>query len=292
MFSKVLLPAAIAQAQELPGDRLLRVDTKMRIAATALLILFAVIAAHRAIAADEQICDAAADIALGTEDYPTAITLHKRLLRLDRNDALAHYHLGFAYGMVGRTAEEIKEYLEAISLGLDKWDLFLNLGQAYLDHDELAKATVALETAVSLGPEHAETHFNLAIVYERENKLRDASQEITASRNLAPEDLDAANMNAVICAEMGDFACAHDVWKHLVRAAPDYLPARANLVILNRWYEVTNPFARRPQPSFSRAEVTASHAVLDRSFGDSEAESEPHLAPNVLTLEPVYKRER
>lgn len=257
MFSKVLLAAAIAQAQERPGDRLLRVDVKMRIAATALLIFFTVIVPTRAMAADEQICDVAADIALGLEDYPTAITLHKRLLHSDRNDALAHYHLGFAYGMVGRTAEEIKEYLSAIVLGLDKWDLFLNLGLAYLGQDEFAKATVALETAVSLGPEHAETHFNLATVYERENRLRDALQEITISRSLAPEDLDVGNTNAIICAEMGDLVCAHDIWTHLVEAAPDYPPARANLVILNRWYKVTNQFAQRPQPSISSAEVNS-----------------------------------
>jgi Tfp pilus assembly protein PilF len=93
------------------------------------------------------------------------------LLLLLSNDALAHYHLGFAYGMVGRDAEEISEYLWAAKLGLHRWDLFLNLGLAYLEQHQLSNATAALETAVFLGPEHPETHFNLATVYERERRL-------------------------------------------------------------------------------------------------------------------------
>jgi tetratricopeptide (TPR) repeat protein len=69
--------------------------------------------------------------------------------------------------MTGRATEEIREYLEAARLGLHKWDLFLNLGLVYSDHNELPKATSALETAVILGPDHPEGHFNLAIAYER-----------------------------------------------------------------------------------------------------------------------------
>ncbi len=89
--------------------------------------------------------------------------------------------------MLGRDPEEVSEYLMAARLGLKNWDLFLNLGLAYLGQREFARATEALETAVSLGPQHAEAHFNLAIVYENQNRLREALREITAARHLAPE---------------------------------------------------------------------------------------------------------
>ena len=58
---------------------------------------------------DKLVCDVAADIALEAQDYPTAIYLHRRLLRLGKNNALAHFHLGFAYGMTGHVSEEINE---------------------------------------------------------------------------------------------------------------------------------------------------------------------------------------
>jgi tetratricopeptide (TPR) repeat protein len=184
--------------------------------------------------ADKLVCDVAADIALAAQDYPTAIELHRKLLQLEKNNALAHYHLGFAYGMAGDISKEISEYRTAISLGFNPWDLFLNLGLAYYDLRDLPAATAALGTAVLLGSEHAETHFNLAVIYEKENRLPEALREISRALVLEPKDVDAANTHAIISARMGDLLGARDIWTQLVRTAPDYAPARRNLAILNR----------------------------------------------------------
>lgn len=220
---------------------MVKLGTKISILVAALLIITtasisraATLTIPTTLTTNGQACDVAADIALEVGDYPRAIELHSRLLRSGRNNALAHFHLGFAYGMVGRTSEEIEEYRIAMGLGLKTWDLFLNLGLAYYDQHEVANATAAFETAVSLGPEHAETHFNLAVVYERENRLDEALKEIVASLVLAPEDLDAANTDAIICAKMGNLVFARNIWTQLVQAAPDYAPARTNLAVLNR----------------------------------------------------------
>jgi len=205
----------------------------LRIVAITLALLSPCITSTWAAASKEEICDVNADFALGREDYPAAIALHQKVLRADKDDALAHYHLGFAYGMTGRTTEEISEYLSAARLGLAKWDLFLNLGLAYLSRNDSPKAIEAFRSAVSLGPDHPETHFNLAIAYEKANRLHEALGEITVSIQLAPEDSDELNTKAVICAELGDLASARDEWAHLVQVAPDYAPARVNLSILD-----------------------------------------------------------
>jgi tetratricopeptide (TPR) repeat protein len=213
----------------------LGVTLRLRVGAITLALLFLRVASSWAwaTAPDDEICDVNADFALGLENYPAAIELHRKFLHAHNDNALAHYHLGFAYGMTGRTTEEISEYLMAARLSLDKWDLFLNLGLAYLSENEWSKAINTLQTAVSLGPDHAEAHFNLAIAYERSNRLREALEEITASLNLAPNDLDEHNTKAIICAEAGNLTCARDEWAHLVRVAPDCTPARANLAILS-----------------------------------------------------------
>jgi tetratricopeptide (TPR) repeat protein len=202
------------------------------IAATALLIFLLGTGKSNAAAPEEQICDIAADSALGLEDYPTAIALHRIFLRAHPDNALAHYHLGFAYGMTGHASEEIHEYRKAVSLGLREWDLFLDLGLTYLDQRDYPKAVNALETSVLLGPEHPEAHFNLAIAYEKAGQLPDAMKEIIASLRMTPADLDARNIKAVICAELGDLKCAHHEWTLLTQIAPDYAPARTNLAIL------------------------------------------------------------
>jgi protein O-GlcNAc transferase len=209
-------------------------DKKLISAVATMLMTFSVVTSSAAVTPAGGACDVAADVAMEVGDYATAITLHQRLLLSDENSALAHYHLGFAYGMVGLTAEEIGEYRTAIGLGFKKWDLFLNLGLAYADRQDLEDAAAALETAVSLGPEHAETHFNLTVVYERENRLNEALEQIIAALVLDPGDRDAVNTDAIICARMGDLASARSIWTQLIRVAPDYAPARTNLALLNQ----------------------------------------------------------
>jgi tetratricopeptide (TPR) repeat protein len=204
----------------------------LRCVTISMLLVLSIVTSAWAGASQEDLCDVEADFALGIEDYPAAIKLHRQLIDAHRGDALAHYHLGFAYSMTGNVAGEISEYLTAVKLRLHKWDLFLNLGLAYLSQNETQKATEALETAVALGPDHAEAHFNLAIAYEKENRLPEALEQITTSLHHEPNDLDAHNAKAIICVEMDDRACARDEWTHVVQVAPDYVPARLNLAIL------------------------------------------------------------
>ena len=47
------------------------------------------------------ICDVTADHYLAFEDYTVAIRLHREFLQKHPANALAHYHVGFAYGMTG-----------------------------------------------------------------------------------------------------------------------------------------------------------------------------------------------
>jgi Flp pilus assembly protein TadD len=206
---------------------------RLCVAAMTLALLFAGVTSSWAAGSKEGICDVNADFALGVEDYPAAIALYRKVLRAHKDNALAHYHLGFAYGMTGRTTDEIREYLIAVRLGLDKWDLFLNLGIAYLAQKDWPNAIKTLQIAVLLGPDHPEAHFNLAIAYEMSGRLPEAIQEITASLHLAPKDPEEHNAKAIICAKAGDLVCARDEWTRLTQIAPDYIPARVNLAILN-----------------------------------------------------------
>lgn len=81
---------------------------------------------------DDQICDPVADYYLGMEDYPKAVRLHEALIQRYPGRALAYYHLGFAYGVLGNHDRELLDYQKAVELGLSDWELFLNLGRLYL----------------------------------------------------------------------------------------------------------------------------------------------------------------
>jgi tetratricopeptide (TPR) repeat protein len=183
---------------------------------------------------DEQICDPLADYYLGMEDYPEAIRRHRIVIKDDPDNALAHYHLGFAYGVIGQHREELAEYQKAIELGLDDWQLFLNLGLLYLESGQDRDATQVLRLATLLGPDRPETHFNLALAYERGGALAQAEQEALLSLRIDPSQPDARNTLGAIYAEEGKYTRASREWKELVGEIPDYTPARANLAILQQ----------------------------------------------------------
>ena len=184
--------------------------------------------------ADDQVCDPIADYYLGMEDYPQAIRRHEAVIRDHPDNALAYYHLGFAYGVTGDHRNELIDYQKAVELGLNDWQLFLNMGLLYLDNGRIDRATEMLRLAALLGPYHPEGHFNLGLAYERLGNLPQAEQELLLSLRLDPDQNDARNQLGVIYAEEGNLARAHQEWSDLVNADPDYSPARANLAILQR----------------------------------------------------------
>lgn len=188
--------------------------------------------------AEQQVCDVGADYYLGVEDYLEAIRLHVEVVRKQPGNALAHYHLGFALGMLGDRLAEVREYRQAEVLGLTSWDLFLNLGLALIDSGDLDAATESLRRAVVLGGDHFESHFNLALVDERRGMLADAEHETLEALRLNPEQPDARNLLGDVYAQEGDTASASLVWSELVRDVPDYEAARKNLAILGSPSEV------------------------------------------------------
>lgn len=190
--------------------------------------------AEAASSATREICNPKADFFLGTENYAQAVRSHEAILARHPDDALAHYHLGFAYGMLGRRSAELREYRQAVALGLTNWDLFLNLGLAEMESGDLNAAASAFRVSVLLGQNHPEPHFNLGLVDERLGLLGQAEQQMLASLALDPAQLDARNMLGVIYARLGERQRAAHEWRRLIHDAPDYGPARMNLEILER----------------------------------------------------------
>ena len=108
---------------------------------------------------DEEVCDPLADYFLGMEDYPEAIRRHQLVIKDHPDNALAHYHLGFSYGLMGEHQQELAEYHDAIDLGLDDWQLFLNLGLLYLEAGNAHEAMQVLKLATLLGPDRVGNSF-------------------------------------------------------------------------------------------------------------------------------------
>jgi hypothetical protein len=115
------------------ATRLFTIGWPYLTAAGILLLSFWIPSSTLAGTNDSHVCDVNTDYFLGAEDYADAIRVHREILRKDAINALAHYHLGFALGMVNDRTAELREYRRAETLGLRNWDLFLNMGLAQLE---------------------------------------------------------------------------------------------------------------------------------------------------------------
>ncbi len=204
------------------------------------------------VAVSEQVCDPLADYYLGMEDYPQAIRRHEIVIKAHPDNALAYYHLGFAFGVTGNHRAELADYQKAVELGLTDWQLFLNMGLVYLEGSRPDDAIAVLRLAALLGPYHPETHYNLGLAYDRSGMYSLAEQEMLLSLRLDPNQLDARNQLGVIYAEEGNYRRAHEEWSDLAQSHPSYLPARANLVILEQAGRGTVKGPRR-MSGFARA---------------------------------------
>jgi len=216
---------------------------------------------------EEGVCDVRADYFLGNEDYAEAIRRHEEVLHQQPHNALAHYHLGFADGMMGRRTAEIAEYHLAEAQGLRTWDLFLNLGLAQFEEGDLAGAAVSLQRAVGLGGNHFESHFNLALIEERRGMLKDAWRETRAALRLSPREPEALNLLGVIYAREGEAVRAAGIFREIVREQPGYGPARMNLQMLEGDNESTAATKREP----ARTSPIAVGAVDDQGRSSTAA---------------------
>ncbi|HID29111.1 MAG TPA: hypothetical protein EYP19_03805, partial [Desulfobacterales bacterium] len=59
-------------------------------------------------------CDKEADDAMQQGAYGSGVLLHKRFLQKEPENALALYHLGYAYGQTGDHPKEVFHYEKAI----------------------------------------------------------------------------------------------------------------------------------------------------------------------------------
>ncbi len=224
-----------------------------RIAAVALFIIAAPLALTTLARATDLVCDPAADYYLGQEDYANTIAAHRRLIATNPDDALAHYHLGFAYAMTGQRQAELAEYRKAAALGLRQWDFELNFGRAELESGDPAAAAGSFQQAIALAPRRPEGYFNLGLADERRGMYQQALDALTASLALDSDQPDARNMLGVIYAEKGDYARAREIWTRLAHSAPDFAPARENLAALDRMTETPKTPPGRDRSPFRTA---------------------------------------
>ena len=149
------------------------------------------------------VCPEFADLPLRLGLYEEAVREHRRVLLEEPGNALAHYHLGYAYGQMGAHRLEVEEYKRAGDLGLAREDLFYNLGMAYTEVGVLDQAEQAFSRAVTMAPADGENRRALGMVYYEQHLFDEAIASCERATLLEPENPHAWHCLALALAGAG-----------------------------------------------------------------------------------------
>ena len=112
-------------------------------------------------------------------------------LKLQPDDALAHYNLGNALMDQGKRAEAMAAFRAALKFQPDLAEAHNNLGRVLDAQGEPAEAMAAFRAALKLQPDLAEAHNNLGHVLTSQGKLAEAVAEFRAALKLKPDHTEA-----------------------------------------------------------------------------------------------------
>src|SRR2546423_9058570 len=88
-----------------------------------------------------------------------AVKQFQQALAIDPKLPLAHYHLGYAYGSLGRADEALHEFEAEIKNGTRNAQVFLELARLQLEKGEASAAATNCGIARRLDPQLAGTYY-------------------------------------------------------------------------------------------------------------------------------------
>ncbi|MBW1706638.1 MAG: tetratricopeptide repeat protein [Deltaproteobacteria bacterium] len=164
---------------------------------------------------------------MNRRDYETAIFLHERFLENEPGNALALYHLGYAYGQTGDHLKEVSYYEKALSFGFRSGHFFYNLGMAYGELNDIEKSVSAFRKALEIDPYSADYHFGLAMAcYKRGLADKTAEKEFLKAIKIDPEHVKARLFLSMLYADWGELQKAAEQLRKILEIDPDNARAR------------------------------------------------------------------
>ena len=155
------------------------------------------------------------------QDYQTGILLHEKFLEKNPTNALAMYHLGYAYGQTGNYRQEVLYYKKAIASGFGNESIYFNLGMAYGELADIEKSIAAFKKSLGMNPKNSDSHFGLAMAYYQKGFAdRLTEEEFLKAINIDPTHLEARLYLGMLYADGGKMLEACQQLREILRIDP------------------------------------------------------------------------
>ena len=139
----------------------------------------------------------------------------KQAIRIDPDDAEAHYNLGLAYYRLGFYKDAIEAYKQAIRIDPDYVGAHGNLGNAYCKLGNYTKAIEAYKQAIRIDPDDSIAHYNLGITYDELGFYKDAVEAFKQAIRIDPDNAKAHYNLGITYLLIGDKSSALNEYKIL-----------------------------------------------------------------------------
>lgn len=182
-----------------------------------------------------------------------------------------YWNFGRALAGLGRWADAVNAYRQALSQKQDSAELCNDLGNALLISGRWAEAVGAYERAIAIAPQYADAWNNLGAAL---TELQQHSASIPALRKaieLRPEYPEAWNNLGNALQANGELEESLDAYRRAIAQRPTYAPAHNNLGsalrLLDRFDDAVTHFQKAIElnPQFANAHNSLGTAMLDRN---------------------------
>jgi tetratricopeptide (TPR) repeat protein len=118
-------------------------------------------------------------------DDSTAESTYQQAIKLDPNDAVAHYDLGTVYDRQGNTSQAVAQYTDAVVVNPAFPDAMFNLAVDTAASDPSSAGNLYLKV-LALQPSFAAAWLNLGFILEGEAKTAEAKADWAKAVSLEP----------------------------------------------------------------------------------------------------------
>ncbi len=135
----------------------------------------------------------------------------------------AHHMMGYVYGNLGKTKEELDHYKKAVKFGSNRPQVFVDLGRGHWRRGQLKKALSAFKEAVLLDPEFSAIQHWLTLSFDRLGRYPDnLSRDDVVFREKVSSLAQAYCMIGDAYIEFGLHPSARRAFKEGIQMKPDY----------------------------------------------------------------------
>ena len=190
-------------------------------------------------------------------NWKNSITLYNHVLKVTKNNDLAHCNLANELVKQKRVSEAITHYLAAIEINPYYAGAHSNLGAALVAQGKNEEAITHYLAAIKIKPDQEEAHSNLGVVLAAQGRNEEAITHYLTAIKINPNYDDAYYNLANLFIKQGKIKEAIDNYLQAIKINPDHYNAHFNLASVlvreQRLEEAIDHFrqAARITPSFA-----------------------------------------